>query len=157
MEGNFELHKPGFYTPKIVTANTFLNDKLTTDQYGIYYSVQFDGDAETYLWQAKTEPVVGEKVWGHIEPSSSGKSMRFKKDKVEGQSSPGGSQPQSQNTSNNITLGLVYKTIANIRGLPDNDADSSVFWEIVKEHTEELIRISGVLNGIEAVGDSNDE
>lgn len=144
-EGNFELNVPGWYTPKIVAINDFLNEKLTTDQYGIYYSVQFDGDAETYLWQTKTEPVAGEKVFGHIEKSASGKSMRFKKDKTD--ASPSGGAPSSyQNNSANITLGLVYKTVANIRGLPENAADKSVFWEMVKEHTEELIMIGEKLN-----------
>lgn len=142
----FELNVPAFYTPKIVTENEYLNEKLTTDQYGIYYSVQFDGDAETYLWQAKTAPVVGEKVWGHIEKSASGKSMRFKKDKTDATGTQSGSPQQYQNTSNNITLGLVYKTVANIRGLPENLEDKSIFWEMVKEHTEELIMIGEKLN-----------
>lgn len=148
MNGEFELNKPGWYTPKIVQENGFLNEKLTTDQYGIYYSVQFDGDADTYLWQAKTAPATGEKVWGHVEKSASGKSMRFKKDKLEGTpATSGGAQPY-QNTSNNITLGLVYKIVAGIRGLPEpnNPADKSVFWEMVKEHTEELISIGEMLN-----------
>lgn len=147
MDGDFELNKPGWYTPKIADPNEFLNEKLTTDQYGIYYSVQFEGDADTYLWQTKTEPAIGETVYGHIEKSASGKSLRFKKDKLD---SPSGNnpQPQNQNTSNNITLGLVYKTIANIRGIPENDADASIFWEIIKSHVEELIMISDVLNGV---------
>lgn len=144
---SFELNKPDFYTPKIVTENEYLNEKLTSDQYGIYYSVQFEGDAETYLWQAKTAPVVGEQVWGHLEKSGTGKSIRFKKDKTDGSPAQSGSSPQQyQNTSNNITLGLVYKTVANIRGLPENVEDKSIFWEMVKEHTEELISIGEKLN-----------
>lgn len=146
MEGNFELKVPGWYTPKIIAENDFLNEKLETTQYGIYYSVQLEGDAETYLWQAKTAPVVGEKVWGHIEKSSTGKSMRFKKDKTDVTTTQASGTPQYQNTSNNITLGLVYKTVANIRGLPENAEDKSVFWEMVKEHTEELIAIGEKLN-----------
>lgn len=145
---SFELKKPDWYTPKIVTENDYLNEKLENTNFGIYYSVQFEGDADTYLWQAKTAPAVGEKVWGHIEQSSSGKSMRFKKDKTDSgvMDAFKGSGPNYQNTSNNITLGLVYKTVANIRGLPENLEDKSIFWEMVKEHTEELIAIGEKLN-----------
>lgn len=80
---NFELGKPGYYVAQNVQKNEFLNRQLESDQYGIYYSVKFEGDAETYLWQTKTPPVEGEKYYGHIEESKSGKSLRFKKDKVE--------------------------------------------------------------------------
>lgn len=144
---NFELGKPDWYIPQLVAENEYLNQKLTTDQYGIYYSVQFEGDAETYLWQTKTAPLVGEQVWGHIEKSSSGKSMRFKKDKTDTVQASGNSQQgESEEKSNRITLGLVYKTVANIRGLPENLEDKSIFWEMVKEHTEELIMIGEKLN-----------
>lgn len=81
-EGTFEIGKPGYYTVANAVENEFLNGKLESDQYGIYYSVRFDGDAETYLWQAKTAPEESKAYYGHIEESKSGKSLRFKKDKA---------------------------------------------------------------------------
>lgn len=81
MDGTFELNKPGWYEVKHAEPNEFLNSKLENDTYGIYYSVAFQGDASTFLWQAKTAPESGKKYWGHIEQTKSGKSMRFKKDK----------------------------------------------------------------------------
>ena len=143
-EGDFTLNKSGWYTALKVAENDFLNDKLENEDYGIYYSVRFEGDAETYLWQAKTAPVVGEKYYGHIENSKSGKSLRFKKDKLpEGEDSPAEASPSQkpsyQDNSKNITLGLVWKTIAGIRGLPEDDADFAKFYEIVNAHFTELI------------------
>lgn len=90
MDGDFTLLKPGWYKPLNVVANDFLNERLENDTYGLYYSVSFDGDAETYLWQAQTKPVEGEKVWGHIEESKSGKSLRFKRDKDAPTTTPDG-------------------------------------------------------------------
>lgn len=83
MDGDFQLNKLGWYTPKIVQPNDFLNAKLENDTYGIWYTVQFQGDAQTHLWQAKTAPVSGERVYGHIEKTASGKSTKFKRAKKE--------------------------------------------------------------------------
>lgn len=149
-DGDFELQKIGWYTPKIVAPNDFLNEKLTTTQYGIYYSVILDGDAETYLWQTKTAPVVGERVLGHIEPSASGKSMRFKKDKEmealvtppsEGQTVliPPKSDKFLRDTS---TIPLdVYRVLINIVGVPETLEQKERFWELVREQADELIRM----------------
>lgn len=142
-EGNFELDVKGWYTPQNVEENEFINNNLDNTDYGIYYSVKFAGDAETYLWQAKTAPVPGEKYYGHIEKTKNGKSLRFKKDKTEDEASPkGASQAPYKNNSNAITLGMVWKTVAGIRGLPENDSDFEKFFEIVKDHTDELVKIS---------------
>lgn len=94
-EGSFKFNEPGWYTAQNVEENDFLNAKLENDQYGIYYSVKFTGDAETFLWQAKTAPVEGEKYWGHIEQSKSGKSLRFRKDKDAPLTTPDG-KPSTQ-------------------------------------------------------------
>lgn len=97
--GDFELNKPGYYTPQLVSENDFLNDKLTTDQYGMWYSVKFEGDADTYLWMAKTAPEAGKKYYGQIEKTSSGKSVKFKKLKEE--DAPRTSSAPSNNTPTN--------------------------------------------------------
>lgn len=145
MEGNFELNKPGWYEAKTVMENDFLNGKLETKEYGIYYSVLFIGDAETYLWQAKTAPEEGKKYYGHIEESKSGKSLRFKKDKEpEDSPRPTGAVEkwQPNKNSKDITLGMVWKTVAGIRGLPEDDEQFAKFFEIVNAHLEELIMMS---------------
>lgn len=144
MDGDFTLDKPGFYTPQVVEENDFINERLENTDYGIYYSVKFENDAETYMWQAKTAPVKGEKYYGHIEKTKNGKSLRFKKDKLpEGENTHSGSPaPKSySDNSKNITLGLVWKTIAGIRGLPEpgDQADFAKFYQMVNEHYSELI------------------
>ena len=142
-DGTFELNKPGWYKALNVAPNDFLNEKLESDQYGIYYSVRFEGDADTYLWQAKSAPVEGEKYYGHIEESKSGKSMRFKKDKLpEGEESPAGASPTQkpyQDNSKNITLGLVWKVLIGIQGVPTDDEEFAKFYETVNAHVTEII------------------
>lgn len=152
MDGTFELNKMGFYTPVNVIANDFLNSKLESDQYGLYYSVRFEGDAETYLWQSKTKPEEHVSVWGHIEESKSGKSMRFKKDKdapvpftEDSQGAPISVAKVDNRFLKDVTsVPLdVYRVRANINGLPDNAEDASIFWELVKSDAEELLKIIG--------------
>lgn len=107
-EGTFELHKPGWYTPQNVEENEYLNNLLEDDKYGIWYSVKFEGDAETYITMAKSAPVAGQKVYGHIDLTAKGKPIRFKKDKVpEGQPNPSGQA--SHSTDENIARSVALK------------------------------------------------
>lgn len=54
------------------------------DQYGNrFYSIRFEGTQNSILWKTKNRPETGTTVYGHIEPSKSGKSSIFKKDKLE--------------------------------------------------------------------------
>lgn len=150
-EGNFELNKAGWYEVQFVLPNEFLNQKLDSDQYGIWYSVQFAGDAETYLWQTKTAPVEGEKYWGHLETTKSGKSTKFKWDKQNAPDNlpdgkPSTDTKQRVKTSHDITLGMVWKTVAGIRGLPENDEQFAKFFEIVDAHLKELLTMSDNIN-----------
>ena len=145
-EGDFELNKIGWYEVKNSQPNDFINENLTSDEYGIYYSVVFQGDAETYLWQTKTAPVEGEKYWGHLEKAKSGKSIRFKKDKdaPTGDAAPAGAsqtaqKPAYKDNSKNITLGLVWKVLIGIQGVPENDEQFAKFFETVNAHVTELI------------------
>lgn len=84
---NFELNKPGQFTPQNVGENDFLNGKLTDQKYGKWYSVQFQGNAETYLWMTKTPPEIGKSYYGQLELTSSGKSTKFKRLREEESSS----------------------------------------------------------------------
>lgn len=157
MNGDFELNKMGWYTPVSVLPNDFLNQKLESDQYGLYYSVSFEGDAETYLWQAKTQPETGVKVWGHIEESKSGKSLRFKKDKdvpiqgsVNDEESPNYVAPEFRDKTKPDNRYLrdvtaipldVYRVRANIDGLPANDSERQIFFENIKADADELLAL----------------
>ena len=150
----FELNKPGTYIPKQVAENDFLNDKNTPQdlaKFGKTYSVVFEGDAETYLWTAKSEPEVGKEYYGHIQ-ATSGKMMRFKVDKKEdGSYSTGKAEsfdkPAWKDNSKDITLGLVYKTFVQAEGkLPSNQQE----WAVIIANWNTLVNISaGTLEGVE--------
>ena len=153
MDSTFELNKHQWYEVKLSLENDFLNDKLESQDYGIWYSVLFVGDAETYLWQTKTPPVEGEKYWGYLEKTKSGKSVKFKWDKQNAPSHTDDGKPSTQTKmetkrSHDITLGMVWKVIAGIRGLPENDEDFAKFFEIVDAHLKELISMSEKLNRV---------
>ena len=141
---SFELDKLDWYEVQNAELNEFINDNLTTDEYGVYYSVKFVGDADTYLWQTKTEPVEGEKYWGMLQKAKSGKSVKFKWDKKNApestdSSTPAPSKPAYQDNSKNITLGLVWKVLIGIQGVPTNDEEFAKFYETVNAHVTEII------------------
>ena len=151
MEGNFELDKKGWYTVQFCIDNKFLNDKLESDQYGLWYSIQFAGDAETYLWQTKTPPKEGEKYWGWLEKTKSGKSVKFRWDKQNAPANTPDGKPSTAtreytSKGKDITLGMVWKVIAGIRGLPEDDEQFAKFFEEVQSHLNELLDISEKLN-----------
>lgn len=81
MDSDFTLGKMGWFKVELVEPNDFLNQKLESDKFGLYYSVKFEGDATMHLWQAKTAPIASEIVYGHLEKTTSGKSTRFHKAK----------------------------------------------------------------------------
>lgn len=94
--GQFELNWVGEYIPRLISENDFLNQKLEDDTYGIYYSVLFEGDADTYLMQAKKAPEEGVPEWGMIGMAKSGKSKRFKRVKKDDSGTQEGGPPASQ-------------------------------------------------------------
>lgn len=152
----FDLSWVGEYIPMNVQANDFLNEKLESDLYGIYYSVQFEGNAETYLLQAKKAPVKGVPEWGMIELAKSGKSYRFKRVKRE----EGGSYSSSAKTSDNSKAFLkdastipldVYKTRAHINGLPTNETERTLFFQNVMADSDELLKLIENVRGSQTV------
>jgi hypothetical protein len=150
-DNEFELGKSGWFEVKVSEANDFINENLTSEEYGLYYSVGFVGSAETYLWQTKSPPVVGEKYYGSLELAKSGKSTKFKWDKKNAPSHTPDGKPtpqarQDNAKGNTITLSMVWKTVAGIRGLPENDEDFAKFFEIVNSHLTELVLMSEKLN-----------
>lgn len=122
---NFELNKHDWYEVQNSEENDFLNQKLTSTDYGIWYSVKFVGDAETYLWQTKTEPIPGEKYWGWLEETKSGKSVKFKWDKKNAPQDFGGSArpSESQDTQDNIARSVALKAAVD-------------YWNSVLTHTK---------------------
>lgn len=162
MNGNFELNKPGWFALQLCELNSFLNDKLTSDQYGKWYSVKFTGDAETYLWQTKTEPVIGEKYWGWLEKTTSGKSVKFKWDKQNAPANLPSGQPTSYTKdqtirNQEITLNMVWKTLITISGVPKNGTEFTDFFITVAEHANELLLMSEHMKQGNDEGQSKDE
>lgn len=146
----FELNWVGEYIPQNVAENDFLNSKLENDTYGIYYSVQFQGDADTYLLQAKKAPVPGQPEWGMIEMSKSGKSKRFKRVKREDGQPTAKSATKTDAYLKDVSdmyyrVWYAIKDQWDVRTLHSNAAESADFWAAVDYHTTEL------LNGIEKI------
>lgn len=83
MDGDFTDYKPGYYTVEFSQADDFRNkDKSLADlaKWGTAYAIKFKGDAGTYYWSSRTQPEEDQRVYGHVEPSKSGKSMNFRRD-----------------------------------------------------------------------------
>lgn len=143
MDGDFSLDTPGWYEAQNIAEI----DGFDKDDYGnTWYNVKFQGDAETYMWLAKNQPEEGKKYYGHLQKTSSGKKIRFKTDKV-----PENKPVNSgyKDNSKSITLGMVWKTVAHIRGLPEDDEQFAKFFEIVDSHLNELLSMNEKLNEVE--------
>lgn len=77
--------------PQTYTITDVKETSLDPDTYGnVFYNVAFQGYGEPVLWKTKNRPEVGASVYGHMEPSRSGKSTIFKRDKQD-------DAPQQQN------------------------------------------------------------
>lgn len=159
MEGDFSLMKMGWYTVQNSSENDFLNQKLENDTYGIYYSVQFEGDAETYLWQAKSAPEEGEKYWGHIEESKSGKSLRFKKDKDAPSTTPDGkpsTQAQAQEERGDaitasMAVKLAYSQFCHVETMLPNTEEHWAMIEYMSDMIYTTIKKIGIASGVNKV------
>lgn len=160
----FDLNWVGEYIPKLVVENDFLNQKLENDTYGIYYSVLFEGDADTFLLQAKKAPVEGQPEWGVIEMSKSGKSKRFKRVKHEDggsirSSSQTGEKAFLKDMSNTPILmyngSLNYAKESGLNLITDTE-DRRVYLEYVKDITDEMLRMrDNILSSTNVSGSSN--
>lgn len=84
---------------------------------------------------------VGDTVFGTIVPTD------YITDKWKGEAKPptagnpgnsGSSEGKFQRDVTALSLD-VYRVVSNIRGLPENASDSAKFWEIVMDHTNELL------------------
>lgn len=149
MDGTFELNKPGNYTVELFDENHFLNDKNSPQdlaKFGKTYSVKMVGDAETYLWTTKTEPVEGKSYYGHIQETS-GKMLRFKVDKLaDGNYSTGPEQaPQSTpeyepSTNTRWAIALAYRAFVQVTGSVEDSGGEFPF-KAVELHASSLLKM----------------
>src|SRR3990167_574674 len=62
------------------TINQVTETKYDPDQYGnVFYSIKFAETAESVLWKTPNKPEIGQKVFGNISRTKSGKGWIFKK------------------------------------------------------------------------------
>ena len=147
---DFNLNEPGTFKVQNAQENEFINDKASEAdraKYGLTYWVKFEGNAETFLWTAKTAPEEGKEYYGHIQ-ATSGKSLRFKVDKQEDgdHHETTTSKPAYKDNSKSITLGLVWKILIGIQGVPEDDEQFAKFFETVNMHVSELLSMGEKLN-----------
>lgn len=147
METTFELNTPQWFELK----NCQEIDGFDKDDYGnTWYNVTFQGDAETFMWLAKEQPEEGKKYWGHLELTKSGKRLRFKRDKEpEDTVRPAGATEKSAWQPKNetqVTLNMCWKNLLNVVGVPQTPYDKAKFWEMVKEHTDELLAMGNFVD-----------
>jgi hypothetical protein len=112
------------------------------DQYGnIWFNAVFVGDAATHMWLAKEKPEEGKSYYGHFDATKSGKRLRFRRDtEPEDEQRPATAPAPKSNTNNPaITLGLVWKTLIGIMGVPEDDEQFARFYELVDAHASELL------------------
>lgn len=142
MEGNFKEGEVGYYTVKLFE----LIEDFDPDQYNNrWYNVLFEGDAETFMWLKKEVPVEGQKYYGHLEKTKSGKRLRFKTDKLpEGTKAPvtGGKSVADYEPSTNTrwAIGMAYRAFIQVTGSPEGSSGEFPFGE-VKQHATELLRM----------------
>lgn len=142
---SFNIGEVGVYMPQNVQENYWLNEKLENDLYGIYYSVQFEGDADTYLIQAKKAPIVGQAEYGMIEMSKSGKSKRFKRVKREdGSNSKSPTLDYEPSTNTRWAIGMAYRAFVQVTGSVEDSRGDFPF-DAVQLHAKELLRMFGEL------------
>lgn len=125
------------------------------DQYqNRFYSVRFEGEQNSVLWKTKQRPNLGP-VYGHIEPSRSGKSRVFKKDKMEEGASfgPAGlSVPASQfskpgkksddERSDDIRWGLCLKEANQYITKHESELDEEQWADAVNRYANALYKVS---------------
>lgn len=118
--------------------------KNWSNAYGDFttYYIKLDGEGDDAISINKKSdspaPKEGDELYGEVTETEFGKRIKTAAKPFE--SHTGGSGAYKSN-SKNITLGLVWKTIAGIRGLPEpgDDDDFAKFYDMVRSHYEELV------------------
>lgn len=128
---------------------TSVDDEVKTWQssFGpmLTYTLLLDETGEEIVQQNKKPdsppPKAGDVLYGNIERNAFG--AKFKTEaRPQGSAAGSGGKPAWKDNSKDITLGMVWKTIAGIRGLPENKTQFTEFFLIVREHLEELLLMS---------------
>lgn len=97
-------------------------------------------------------PKVGDVLYADIERNAFGAKLKVQQKPdgtfsgSVGKGSETASKPAWKDNSKDITLGMVWKTVAGIRGLPENQTDFTKFFEIVRSHLDELLLMSEQMN-----------
>lgn len=117
--------------------------KNWSNNYGDFttYTVKFpDSDDAVQLNKKSDSPAPKESdiLYGTIEETEFGK--RFKT------SMKPNRERQGQDNSKSIILGLVWKILIGIQGVPTNDEEFAKFYETVNMHVSELLSMSAKLN-----------
>lgn len=130
------------YTIDIVSEKI----KNWSNNYGDFttYTVKFPDSDDAVQLNKKSDspaPKEGDVLYGEITETEFGK--RFKSEqKPFGESKPSGSQNTYKDNSKNITLGLVWKVLIGIQGVPENDEQFAKFYETVNMHVSELLSMA---------------
>lgn len=135
---DFKPGTVGYYE----TQNVEEIEDFDQDQYGnTWYNVKFVGDADTFMWLAKNKPEEGKKYYGHLEPTKSGKRLRFKTDKVPEGSTPGKPVADYEPSTNaRWAIGMAYRAFVSTVGSPE-DASGDFPFEVVELHAKKLVEM----------------
>lgn len=137
---SFKEYEPDYYEVELFEPIV----DFDKDQYGNeWFNVKFVGDAETFMWLKKDPPVEGQKYYGHIEKTKSGKRLRFKTDKVPEDIKPSSTSSAVKDTKyqrdiTSIPLD-VWRTLVGIQGVPENQSQFTEFFLTVQQHANELL------------------
>ena len=118
--------------------------KNWTSQYGDFttYHVQLEGLGDEAIQLNKKsdspKPEEGDEIYGEITETEFGKKFKSVQ-KSEGTSAKVSDKPTYKDNSKNITLGLVWKILIGIQGVPEDDEQFAKFYETVNAHVTELI------------------
>lgn len=118
-----------------------------------FYNVTLEGVKDRVLWSTKSRPEVNARVYGHIEPSKSGKSMIFKRDKEEApQGNNSGAyqfvsnkptKKSDDERSDDIRWGLCVKEAAGYITKWQENLESEQWAIQVNEYANALYKLSG--------------
>lgn len=125
--------------------------KNWTSQYGDFttYYVQLEGYGDEAIQLNKKsdspKPEDGDELYGEIQETEFGKKF---KSIQRPQGTQGKSQPKAayKDHSKDITLGMVWKVLIGIQGVPENDDQFAKFFETVDAHVTELIMMGEKLS-----------
>lgn len=105
--------------------------------------LEVDGKNDLYKTMSKALAIEGWQGDVEVYTNDSGKTyVRQAPKEDSGYNKPSGSSNYQPKDNTSITLNMVWKTILNISGLPEDEAQFDSLFKIVEEHTERLVEIA---------------